>query len=54
MGTVVDSRAHIENISKTLLQIFSLSDRQNLSTVDVAEQMAEAKFKNTIVVEKVA
>jgi leucine dehydrogenase len=54
MGTVVDSRAHIENIGKTLLEIFTLSDKQNLSTVDVAEQMAEAKFKNTIVVEKVA
>ena len=45
-GTAEQSRAHVERIGNTLSQIFKLSDEQAISTVVVAEQLAEDKFLN--------
>jgi leucine dehydrogenase len=41
------SRPHIAKIGDTLTQIFKLSDQQNKSTADVADQLAEERFKNS-------
>jgi len=45
--TADQSKAHIEKIGDTLLEIFAESDKQKVATVDVAEQLAEAKFQST-------
>ncbi len=44
-GTPELSNAHVERIGETLREIFKLSDEQSVSTVAVAEQLAEAKFQ---------
>jgi len=40
-----ESRVQIEKIGDTLLEIFQSSDEQKRSTIEVAEQLAETKFK---------
>lgn len=47
MDTADLSREHVERIGETLAEIFALSDQQNLATVDVAERLAEAKFRSS-------
>ena len=46
-GSADKSRAHVAKIGDTLNEIFRLSDEQQIATVDVAEQLAEAKFQST-------
>lgn len=46
-ATADQSEAHIAGIGRTLAQVFELSDAQNRSTVQVAEQLAEDKFRNS-------
>ncbi len=43
-GAPEQSNAHVELIGDTLKEIFILSDEQSMSTVFVAEQLAERKF----------
>lgn len=45
-NTAEQSKEHIMRIGQTLEQIFAASDAQNISTVTVAEQMAEDIFRN--------
>lgn len=47
IGSMEKSRNHIARISDTLTSIFKLSEEQQVSTVAVAEQMAEQKFMST-------
>ena len=44
-GTPEKSNAHVERIGDTLREIFTLSDERSLSTVIVAEQLAESRFE---------
>lgn len=46
-GTPELSRDHIAKIGDTLQQIFRMSDEQGIATVDVAEQLAEEKFRSS-------
>ena len=46
-GTPDQSNAHVERIGDTLGEIFRISDEQEVATVDVAEQLAEARFQDT-------
>lgn len=45
-GESANSKAHISKIGDTLMDIFRLSDEQKVSTVAIAEQLAESKFRN--------
>lgn len=47
VGTADQSRDHVARIGDTLTEIFRLSDEKGIATVDVAEQLARAKFQNT-------
>jgi leucine dehydrogenase len=40
------SKAHISKIGDTLIEIFRLSDEQECSTIEIAEQLAKSKFQN--------
>ena len=53
-GTMDQSRAHIAKISDTMTSIFELSEEQQVSTVAVAEQMAEHKFMPKSAISNVA
>ena len=46
-GSAEQSREHVAKIADTLAQIFTSSDEQKISTVEVAENLAKEKFEST-------